>query len=365
VGNYLERLRAAAAAGAGYDVAILDMQMPVMTGLELAHAIKADPAIAGVRLIILSSIGDHDLAAESRAAGVDACLTKPTRQSELYDCLARVMAPGSHQELSQTDTPSAAVARPHNGARILVAEDSLVNQAVARGLLVSLGYTVDLVANGLEAIEATERTAYHAILMDCQMPKMDGYEAARTIRAQEGGRARVPIIALTADVLADARTKSLAAGMDDYLTKPINADALAAALDRLVPVTKGPTAPPKGVDPSGPLDRAVLGQLHKLEATTPGLMDNVIGLFLDEMPPRLNDLRDAMLEADLRKMARLAHAMKGSAANLGARSLAALCSDVEARAKAGTGAASGAQIDDLEREFGRVREALQAKAWVA
>ena len=362
----LERLRAAAADGAGYDVAILDMQMPMMSGLELAYAIKADPAIAAVRLIILSSIGDHGLATESRAAGVDACLTKPTRHSELYDCLARVMAPGSHPEFSRTDTSTAAVARPHNGARILVAEDSLVNQAVARGLLVSLGYTVDMVDNGLEAIEATERTAYHAILMDCQMPKMDGYEAVRTIRAREGGRARVPIIALTADVLADARTKSLAAGMDDYLTKPITAEALAAVLDRLVPiVTNESAAPPRDGDSGGPLDRAVLGQLHKLEATTPGLMDNVIGLFLNEMPSRLNDLRDAMLEADLRKMARLAHAMKGSAANLGARSLAALCSDVEEQANAGSPTASGADLDDLEREFGRVREALQAKAWVA
>ncbi len=361
----LDLLRTAAASGVKYDVAILDMQMPVMDGLGLARAIKADPAIADVRLIILSSIGDNEILHASREAGVDACLTKPARQSELYDCLARVMAPRVLEGEFIRVEPTAATERYEDllerrrGIRLLVAEDSPVNQQVALGVLASLGYAADVVANGLEAVKASERGHYAAILMDCQMPEMDGYTATREIRAREREGGHIPIIALTADVVTDARVKSLAAGMDDYVTKPINPEELATALERWVPVV--PQHRPSGPEAKaseGPLDHAVLDRLRSLEKTTPGLLKNVAGLFLQDMPPRLEDLRDAMLKDDAARLARLAHAMKSSAANLGARGMAAICADVEAQAEAGNLASAPARVSDLGDEFERVRAAL-------
>ncbi|MGA2794467.1 MAG: response regulator [Roseiarcus sp.] len=361
----LELLRAAAARGERYDVAILDMQMPEMDGLELAREIKADPAIADVRLIVLSSIGDHGLALASREAGVDACLTKPARQLELYDCLARVMALRAFEGAFVQVDSSAAMER-HAGLleqrrdiRILIAEDNVVNQQVAMGVLASLGYSADVAANGIEAVEAAARAQYAAILMDCQMPEMDGYAAARQIRAREGGRGHIPIIALTADVVTDARARSLAAGMDDYVTKPINPEELATALERWVPITpRHRTGAPDVEASDDPLDRSVLDKLRGLEKTTPGLLKNVADLFLKDTPPRLEDLRDAMLREDASRLARLAHAMKGSAANLGARGMAAICSEVQARAEAGDLEAAPARVSDLGDEFERVRAAL-------
>ncbi|MGO9755248.1 MAG: response regulator [Roseiarcus sp.] len=361
----LELLRAAAARGERYDVAILDMQMPGMDGLGLARAIKADPSIADVRLILLSSIGDHDLASASREAGVDACLTKPARQLELYDCLARVMALRAFESDFVHVDSSAAMAR-HAGLlerrkdiRILVAEDNVVNQQVALGVLASLGYSADVAANGVEAVEAAACVHYAAILMDCQMPEMDGYAASRLIRASEGDGDRIPIIALTADVVTDARAKSLAAGMDDYVTKPINPEELATVLERWVPVTQRRRAEERQVETGDdPLDRAVLDRLRGLEKTTPGLLKNVADLFLKDTPPRLADLSDATLGEDAARLARLAHAMKGSAANLGARRMAAICSEVQARAEAGDLEAARARLSDLGDEFERIRAAL-------
>ena len=178
--------------------------------------------------------------------------------------------------------------------RILVAEDNAVNQQVALGVLASLGYAADAVANGIEALEATTRIQYSAIVMDCQMPEMDGYEATRKIRSREDG-AHIPIIALTADAVTDARAKSLAAGMNDYVTKPINADELDAVLERWTSIPR--QQPVEELDPSPsaePLDHTALGNLRKLEMTTPGLLKNVAELFLKDTPIGLERLRDAV-----------------------------------------------------------------------
>ena len=367
----LELLRAAASRGEGYDVAILDMQMPGMDGLELAREIKRDPTIASVRLVILSSIGDHELASTSREAGIDACLTKPARQSELYNCLARIMTSDiSNIRLLEAQTPVST--EPHTdllaprGVRLLIAEDNPVNQQVALGVLASLGYTADVVSDGLEAVEAAARRTYSAVLMDCQMPKMDGYTATQQIRAREVGGRRIPIIALTADVVMDARAKCLAAGMDDYVTKPINPEELAAALKRFCHVERVEEVDylesPAGDDP---LDQSVLQSLLKLEKTTPGLLKKVADTFLLETPSRLDDLRDAMFEEDAARLARLAHAMRGSAASIGAFGIAEICAEVEARAEQGDVGSASARIPDLGNEFERVRVALAGKNWAA
>jgi signal transduction histidine kinase/CheY-like chemotaxis protein len=360
----LKMLRAAAANGAPYDVAILDMHMPEMDGLHLAREIKADPSIAAVRLILLSSIGDHELRSTSRQAGFDACLVKPARQSELYDCLARVILPEVSTNNRLVEAPPVAESAHRHieqikRLRLLVAEDNIVNQQVALGVLASLGYPADVVANGLEAVAATASGSYAAILMDCQMPEMDGYTATREIRASEGDGPHIPIIALTADVVTDARARSLAAGMNDYVTKPINPDELATILKKWVPLDRVQRHPSSETRPvEGPLDQSALDKLRKLEQTVPGLFTKVMDLFLLDTPPRIEDIQDAILKDDAAQLARLAHAMKGSAANIGALELAAICARVEAHAEAGDLADASAGASKLGQEFQRVRDAL-------
>src|SRR6202022_4423837 len=232
----LTMMRAAAARGEPYDIAIVDMQMPEMDGLALARAIRSDAVISSTKLVLLTSLGGHDLPKLATDAGVDACLTKPARQSELYNILASVMGVRNCPPDEAPKAPLDQQTQMHRrGARLLVAEDNVVNQQVILGILGSLGYSADVVANGLEAVEAAARIPYSAILMDCRMPEMDGYTAATTIRQSQSQSRRIPIIALTADVVSDARVKAHAAGMNDYITKPIKADELASVIDRWVP----------------------------------------------------------------------------------------------------------------------------------
>jgi CheY-like chemotaxis protein len=246
----LAALRAEAAAGDPYDLAILDVQMPEMDGLMLAKAIKADPAIASTRLIILSSLGQRLLPEQMRAVGVAACLLKPVRQSELYNTLVNALAdgplPAGRRRFStaQPPPPAPPPTPQTKRARILVAEDNAVNQQVALCQLKKLGYTADAVANGLEALEALASIPYGAILMDCHMPEMDGYEATRQIRLREqsGGRNGHPpvrIIAMTANAMEGDRDRCLAAGMDDYVAKPVRLEDLQAALKRNLAAAPG------------------------------------------------------------------------------------------------------------------------------
>jgi CheY-like chemotaxis protein len=230
----LRLLRAAAATGKAYPLALIDLQMPDMDGIELAHAIKADPAIADTRLVMLTSLGERLDAATRKQIGIDECLLKPLRQARLYDCMARSLgeAPAAAMAvLSQTAILSGPT------LRILLAEDNAVNQKVAHGLLRKLGRTADSVRNGREALEAQIKTPYDVILMDCQMPEMEGYEATIRIRQHEATvndslTRQVYIIAMTAHALTGEREKCVASGMDDYLSKPVNVASLQAALTR-------------------------------------------------------------------------------------------------------------------------------------
>ena len=242
----LGRLRSGAAQGEPYQVALLDVQMPGMDGWMLASAIKADPVLAGTQLIVLTSLGQSWSAAELKEAGIEAYLVKPVKQSRLFDCLVRVMGKAKAETEESLAAPVPLTAsRPNppepvrKKARILVAEDNATSQRVALGQLRKLGYRADAVANGCEVLEALQHIPYNIILMDCQMPEMDGYEATRTIRQREQGSALpcpwkspVHVIALTAHAMQGEREKCLAAGMDDYLSKPVRAAELQAALER-------------------------------------------------------------------------------------------------------------------------------------
>jgi PAS domain S-box-containing protein len=218
-----EALAALRSAEETFALALLDFQMPEMDGLELARHIKADPALASVRLIMVTSLGVRGQREQARAAGIDGYLVKPVRLSQLYDCLVTVMA-APEPLPSAPPTPAAdSQRRPPiaHGPRVLLAEDNVINQTLALHLLEKLGCCVDVVANGREAVTAVARGEYALVFMDCQMPEMDGFEATAAIRQAETGSRRVPIIALTASAMQGDREECLAAGMDDYLSKPL------------------------------------------------------------------------------------------------------------------------------------------------
>jgi signal transduction histidine kinase/PleD family two-component response regulator len=242
----LRQLRAAAEAGTPYDLALLDVEMPEMDGLTLARAIKAEPAIAGTRLIALTPLGHALDPGQMQAAGIDATLNKPVKQSHLFDCLVSVIGKTSSVGLGAAKPGSvpapqlsAELKQQLNEARILLAEDNAVNQKVALALLKKLDCSADAVGNGIEVLEALQRIPYALIFMDCQMPEMDGFETTRVIRKREADtgaacpwKSPVYIIALTANAMQGDREKCLEAGMDDYVSKPVRAAELKAAFER-------------------------------------------------------------------------------------------------------------------------------------
>jgi PAS domain S-box-containing protein len=214
-----------------YPLAIIDREMPNMDGFALARGIKSDPKIAACRLILLASFGKSISSEELRSAGFVDCCFKPTRQSTLFDCLATAMTSGSPVSPNLLAGPGPAHLDPQR-ARILVAEDNPVNRRVAVGQLKKLGYTADVASNGFEVLEALEHGQYDIILMDCQMPEMDGYEATRRIRTRREGLPQPFIIAMTAHAMQGDREKCIAAGMDEYVSKPVVLERLASVLNR-------------------------------------------------------------------------------------------------------------------------------------
>jgi two-component system, sensor histidine kinase and response regulator len=252
----LKMLQAAAAEGRPYDLALLDLEMPEMDGLTLARSIKAHPAIAGTRLIALASKGPALAIEELENAGIEAALAKPVRQSRLLDCLVGIIGKTTAVELGTPSGGTPPLISPElqerlRRSRFLLAEDNVINQKVALAQLGKLGCTTETAANGFEVLEALPRISYGLILMDCQMPEMDGYEAARLIRKQEqdptqtcAWKAPVYIIALTANAMQGDREMCLAAGMDDYVSKPIRMQELQAALERWSAATRPRSAGP-------------------------------------------------------------------------------------------------------------------------
>jgi PAS domain S-box-containing protein len=235
----LTMLRDAGAAAEPYRLAIIDFQMPEMDGIALARAIKQDAAIDSVRLILATSSGRRGEAQAAVDAGISAYLTKPVRQSTLFDRIVQVMEPRRDEAAG---APSERDRLPEEKAVkrgvVLVAEDNPVNQKVAVRMLEKMGYHADVAANGREALEAVSRIPYAAVLMDCQMPEMDGYEATRRIRAMNDAASNVPIIAMTADAMKGDDQRVRDAGMDDYVPKPVDQEQLANALDHWVSTTR-------------------------------------------------------------------------------------------------------------------------------
>lgn len=235
----LDHLRSTAEQGSPFDLVIMDMPLSGIDVLEVARRIKAEPQISSTRLILQASWGRRGDAKAAQDAGFAASLTKPIRQSQLHECLSLVLA-NSFSAVPTGVQPSAPLITRHSlsevqaraRGRILVAEDNPVNQNVAVKMIEKLGYRVDVVGNGREAVEASGRIPYDLVFMDCQMPEMDGFEAARAIRARERGAGHIPIVAMTANAMQEDRQRCLEAGMDDYLSKPVASKSLADTLNR-------------------------------------------------------------------------------------------------------------------------------------
>ncbi len=244
----LELLKSAVKDGKPFDLALVDMELPGMEGSALAKMIKADSTIAHTKLVLVTSLGRQGDATLARQAGFSGHFTKPVRKAQMLECLKLVMAQ------TESETLTAPMMTQHTireemaqrRARVLVADDHTINQQLAVLMLEQMGHRVDVVANGLEAVEAFSRKSYDVVFMDCQMPEMDGYEATKEIRHRERtgnmhGGCRVSIIAMTANAMQGDREKCLAAGMDDYLSKPIKREGLKKILDRWTPAdTKVP-----------------------------------------------------------------------------------------------------------------------------
>lgn len=255
-------------------------------------------------------------------------------------------------------------AQRDNRTRVLIAEDNVINQKLAAVQLHTLGYSSDVAANGREALATLFRAAYDIVLMDCQMPEMDGYDATREIRRREGSDRHTVIIAMTANSMEGDRDKCLAAGMDDYLTKPVKMEDLRVALDRWQPARRGLAAPhtesaPAAevrAAPEGVLDESVLEGLRALQdRSAPDLLKNLIGLFLDDTPARLEAVRDAVQQKQAVSLARLAHALKGAAANLGVLSMTQTCAQLEQLGRSEETHAAPGLVTRLEAEFDEVR----------
>ena len=333
----LETLREAVLDDLPFDAVLLDMHMPEMDGLELARAIRSVPALASIRLIMLSS-ALHDNEQERQRAGIELHLPKPIRQSDLYNALLTLV----------TDNPDTATVSNPNGdiyatltGRVLVAEDNAVNQAMVRGSLNILGLDSHIVDDGEAALKALAEASFDLVLMDCRMPHMDGFVATETIRESEadaGGEEHIPIIALTANALSGDRERCLAAGMDDYLSKPFTGQQLGERLQiwlggEEVSDPGKTTQPEKKEAAAGPesvLDQGALDTLRMLDKRSESnVLDKVISLFIETSAELIDKLRNGAATGNPVEIEDAAHTLKTSGANVGATTLNALCKDLE------------------------------------
>ena len=365
----IDLLAQAAARSVPFDIAVIDLGLPGMDALELARTIRARADMAKARLVMLTR--RHADIQNARDAGFDSCLVKPVRQTVLYECLVNIMA-GRPQETVAAPAVSEPVNKAPAGIRgkILLVEDNLINQQVALGILQIQGYSVTVANNGREALEAHAQGAFDLILMDCHMPEMDGFEATMEIRSQEQSSIgkRVPIIALTANAMAQDREECLNAGMDDHLSKPFSMQTMQDMLGRWMPQAASTQseaaelAAPAPAKADEVLDRQVLDQLSALRTNgKPELLARTINLYLVESPKLMQKLKQAAGASDAPEIARSAHSLKSSSANVGARLLSQYCADIEASARRADTEEAGKIFAKIETEHGRVQSALSAE----
>lgn len=379
----LDLLREAVRMREPFTLAILDMSMPAMDGLELARRIKADASLAPLSLIMLTSLGATGEAQAAHAAGIQTYLEKPVRVTELYSALltcANATTEPAHGLSAVVDKVQAQSLR----GRVLVAEDNQVNRDVIASMLRQFNFEVDVVCNGQEALERWLKHHYDAILMDCQMPMMDGFETVQRIRRHEleetrssvASRVGTPIIAVTANAMDSDRQNCLDAGFDDYLAKPFRVDDLRMVLgrwlfDKMTVTARmrafGSTQPIPGAAVAAvtatstkTLDPQFLANIRALQRPqSPDLLVRVINAYLESTPSMIEGAHKAFAGQDAEKLRSFVHALKSSSANMGARRLAELCKRIEGAAREGNFEWPEDWLGQLEAEHFKVCEALK------
>ncbi len=311
----LKQMREATASGRPFEIAILDMQMPEMDGEELGRRIIDAEDIITPKLVVMSSMGTRGDAARLHKLGFSAYLTKPVKQSQLYDCLAKVNGMTLEEKEVPLITRHTLKESRKASLKILIAEDNLVNQLVATKILEKLGYRSDVVSNGAEAVEALSRIPYQIVFMDCQMPVKDGYEASAEIRLKQNlvKNPHVVIIAMTANALKGDREKCIQAGMDDYISKPVTPASVSEVIEKWS--ARILSEDPPVLDTEGVFDRT------KLEEDFDGDMDTVrevLRLFLNTARGNMEEIESAIRTGEHQRVKILAHTLKGSSLNIGA-----------------------------------------------
>jgi len=378
----LKMLRRAAASGIPYQAALLDLVMPEMDGIDLARAIKADPAIAPVRLLMLASFGREDRSGEAHKAGVLRYLNKPASQARLYGALLEALAPEEEEE----KLPDPAAKERLLSASILVAEDNPINQELVLHMLDKLGCRVKLVENGRDAVACVEAGGIDLVCMDCQMPVMDGFAATRAIRAREEalGLPRLPIVALTANAIAGDRERCLDVGMDDYLSKPFYRPQLVEVLRRWLPSDEGTPAPAAAaVEEESVAAREAVpvaaGGAEQAEAPAEqvpvfdraGLVarlgdEEFVPMFVEkftETTAELLAVLGAEIGAENESGVHIhAHSIKGASASIGAEVMRAVAARLELAAKQGDLAVAPALYAELAEAFAVFKELAPQQA---
>lgn len=345
----LRELSTAIDAGTPYQLAILDWHMPQMDGLMLARKISADPKISATKMIMLTSAAAADGGRSLTEAGIAAHMNKPARPARLRQCIAQVLDVGASRRSKLTggdDVDASESVKGFGGGHILLVEDNPVNREVATSMLNAMLVRVDEVGNGKEATEIVRHQHFDLVLMDCEMPIMDGYAATKAIREWEADvpdHEHLPIVALTAHALPEDRNRCLRSGMDDYLSKPFSMDDLRKVLARWMPVGE---APPEQIDKPRRVDRAAspepknpisMDALEAIGALDPThgkeLASRVIGVYRDNSVELIDVIFDAMSRGDREKIRTTAHALKSSSGNVGADRLVEMCRSIEIAAR--------------------------------
>jgi two-component system sensor kinase len=351
----LAQLHDAATRGEPFPMALLDVMMPDMDGFQLAERIRQDARLANCKLIMLSSAGQTEDSARCQELDIARYLIKPVKQSDMREAILRVV--GVRVEHGRPTALSAQEAPPHKPRRILLADDGPVNQQVACQLLEARGHRVVVVNNGREAVEATERDLFDLVLMDVQMPEMDGFDATRAIREREQTTgSHIPIVAMTAHAMKGDRERCLGAGMDGYLTKPIQSRALYDAVERLATVPEVEIEQPAETE-SGEAIMDWKAAVERLDGRE-DVLRQMVPIFLKEADKLMPALREAITQQDAAKVRRLAHSIKGSASCFAAAPAASAALQLEFMGRDGFLVDADEAYRALEREVERLKQAL-------